>query len=145
MRQVVTRRNCDRVLFRAGIFGEPGIRYDTYRERLIKYIPIEIIVIYIALYGSTYAIFGTDPVFTIPARWLIIAGIICTPIYLWKCGQVTDWVQLLISTIGFGIWVFALGVIPVSDLPGYNQIAAAIFLPVYTFVSPLIDGVPERF
>lgn len=145
MRQVLSRRNYDRVLSRAGTPNESGIRYDTYRERLVKYIPVEAIVIYIALYGSTYAIFGTDPVFVIPARWLIIAGIICTPIYLWKAGQVTDWVQLLISTIGFGVWVFALGVVPVADIPWYNQIAAAIFLPVYTFVSPLVDGVPERF
>ena len=145
MRQVVTRRNCDRVLSRAEIPNESEIRYDTYRERLVKYIPVEIIVIYIALYGSTYAILGTDPIFAIPARWLVIAGIICTPVYLWKGEQVTDWVQLLISTTGFGIWVFALGAVPFADLPWYNQIAASIFLPVYTFVSPLIDGVPERF
>ena len=145
MRQVINRRNYDRVLSRAGTPGGSGTRYDTYRERLVKYIPIEAIVIYVALYGSTYAVLGTDPAFAIPARWLVIAGIVCTPIYLWKAGQVTDWVQLLISTIGFGVWVFALGVVPVADLPWYNPIAAAIFLPVYTFVSPLIDGVPERF
>lgn len=144
MRQVITRRNQDAAGFPRTADG-PGIRPDTYRERLIKYIPAEMIIVYIALYGSTYALMGADPLFSFPARWLIVAGFICTPLYLWKIDGVTDGIQLLISTIGFGVWVAALGVIPIADLPGYNQVAAAALLPVYSFGAPLLDGIPESF
>lgn len=145
MRQVLTRRNYDTVLFRRGTTPGTELPCDTYRERLVKYIPVEIIVLYIALYGSTYAVIGTDPFFPILARWLVIAGIICTPLYLWNVEQVSNWVQLLVSTVGFVVWVFALGVFPVVELPWYNQVAAAIFLPVYTLASPLMEGFPESW
>nr|WP_321350395.1 hypothetical protein [uncultured Methanoregula sp.] len=145
MRQVVTGRNQYAIGSRPGNTAGSDTHPDTYRERLVKYIPVEIIVIYIALYGGTYALAGTDPLFVFPARWLIVAGFICTPVYLWTVEGVSDWVQLLISTLGFGIWVAALGVIPVADLPWYNQVAAAVLLPVYVFGTPLIDGIPGRF
>jgi len=90
VRQVLTRRTYDAILFRRGTTPGPELCCDTYRERLIKYVPVEILVIYIALYGGTYAVMGTDPFFPILARWLALAGIVCTPLYLWRAEQVSD-------------------------------------------------------
>lgn len=122
-----------------------GIKPDSYRERLLKYIPAEILVLYVAVYGSAYAIAASDPLFPLAARWILIAGIVAVPLYLMRAEGVTDWVQLVISTAGFVLWTAALGVVPVADLPGYNQVAASIFLPAYVFLSPLIEGIPEQW
>jgi hypothetical protein len=145
MRLVVTKRNVDALNTRAG--GSPGgeIHPDSYRERLIKYIPVEILALYVALYGSLYAVMSFQPYFSLVARWILLAGIAGTVLWLWKAQGVTDWVQLVISTSGFVVWVFALGVVPVAELSWYNQVAAALFLPVYVFGTPLIEGLPERW
>ena len=145
MRLVITKRNYDTVLARSVRNTDVPRSCDTYRERLVKYVPVEVIALYISVYGIGYAVMGTDPLFVLISRWLLIAGIAGTLLYLWKAEGVSDAVQLSVSAIGFVAWVFALGVVPVSELPGYNQIAAAAFLPVYIFCTPLIDGIPRRF
>jgi hypothetical protein len=145
MRLVVTRRNYDAVNTRAG--GVPGGESppDSYRDRLIKYVPVEILVLYVAVYGGLYAVMGTQPYFPLVARWILLAGIVGTVLWLWKIDGVTEWVQLAISTFGFVVWVFAFGVVPVADLPMYNQVAASLLLLLYVFGTPLIEGVPDRW
>lgn len=145
MRMVITKRNCERVQVSYPGKDLSGIRKDTYRERLLKYIPAEIVVFYVAVYGIAYAILAADPAFSLVARWVLIAGIVATPLYLLEAEHVTDWVQLVISTAGFVLWGFGLGVVPLSELPGYNQIAASLALPLYVFISPIIEGMPERW
>ena len=145
MRLVVTKRNYNAQHYtRSGTAGDE-IRPDSYRERLVKYIPVEAIVLFVAAYGSTYAILGFQPYFSLLARWIFLAGIVATLLWLWKIEEVTDWVQLMISSFGFIIWVFAFGVVPVAELPWYNQVVAALFLPVYVFGTPLIEGIPESW
>lgn len=145
MRLVVTLRNREAVT--TGSTGGPAadVLPDTYRERLIKYVPVEVIVLFVAAYGATYAVLGTGPFFPRIALWIVLVGIIGTPLYLWKAEQVTDLVQLIVSTLGVVVWVFALGVLPISDLPWYNQVVAALVLPVYVFASPLAVGIPDRW
>jgi hypothetical protein len=145
MRLVVTKRNYDAVNTRAGGMPAGEVLPDSYRERLIKYVPVEVLVLYITAYGSLYALMSAEPYFPLIARWLLLAGIVATALWLWKIEKVTDWVQLSISAFGFVVWLFALGVVPVTDLPLYNQVAAALFLPVYVFGTPLIEGLPERW
>ncbi|HII99529.1 MAG TPA: hypothetical protein HA272_09830 [Methanoregula sp.] len=145
MRLVVTKRNYDAVNTRGpALFGEE-IRTDSYRERLVKYIPVEALVLYVAIYGSTYALFAYQPFFSLLARWILLAGIAVTLLWLWKIEGVTDGIQLAVSAFGFVAWVFAFGVVPVAELPWYNQVAAALFLPVYVFLTPLIRGIPDRW
>jgi hypothetical protein len=145
MRLVVTKRNYDAL--NTGGRGAAGeeIRPDSYRERMMKYIPIEILVLYVAIYGTAYALMSSQPYFSLLARWILLVGIFSTIIYLWKAEGVTDWVQLVISTFGFVVWVFAFGVVPVAELPWYNQVAAALLLPVYVFGTPLVEGIPEHW
>ncbi|NMB79725.1 MAG: hypothetical protein GYA23_11605 [Methanomicrobiales archaeon] len=125
--------------------ADDEVHFDSYRERLMKYVPAEALVLFVAVYGSAYAVLGTEPFFPLLARWIVLAGIAVTVIWLWKIDGVTDLVQVGISAVGFVAWIFAFGVVPVAELPWYNQVAAALFLPVYVFVSPVLDGIPDRF
>jgi len=143
MRLVVTKRNRDTVLSRAKGGLGPDVPNDSYRERLIKYIPVETIALFVVVYGITYYLSGTESWYPIVARWILILGFIGTVLYLWKVENIIDLVQLGISAIGFLIWACALGVITVTALPFYNAVVAGLLLFAYVFLAPLIDGVPE--
>ena len=143
MRQVITRRNRDVVLLDTAGRVNLGIPDDSYRERLIKYIPVETIALFVAVYGITYYLSGSASWYPVMARWILIAGILGTGIWLWKIDNVTDIVQIAISTAEFVIWVAALGVVTVTSLPYYNAIAAGLLLILFVFGAPLIDGIPD--
>lgn len=145
MRLVITKRNRSTVLLDASGRVNQGIPDDSYRERLLKYIPAETIALFIAVYGSTYYISGSETWYLLMARWLLIAGTLGTMLYLWQIEGVTDLVQLALSTIGFVIWVCALGVVTVASLPYYNAVVAAVFLIVWVFGIPFIEGMPDAW
>lgn len=145
MRTVITKRNRDSILLDATGRVNRGIPDDSYRERLIKYVPVETIALFIALYGTTFSLSGSEDWYPLMARWILIAGILGTLLYLWQVEGVTDLVQLAISTIGFAIWACALGIVTVSSLPYYNQVVAAALLVAWVFGSPLIEGMPGRW
>jgi hypothetical protein len=145
MRLVITKRNRDATLLDASGRVNRGIPDDSYRERLLKYIPVETIALFIAVYGTTYYISGSETWYPLMARWILVAGILGTMLYLWQAEGVTDLVQLAISTIGFVIWVCALGVVTVASLPYYNAVVAAVFLIVWVFGAPFIEGMPEKW
>jgi hypothetical protein len=145
MRLVITKRNRDAVLLDASGRVNQGIPDDSYRERLIKYIPAETIALFIALYGITYYLSGSESWYPLMARWILIAGILGTLAYLWRAEGVTDLLQLAISAIGFIIWACALGIVTVTSLPFYNAVAAGVLLVVWVFGVPLIDGLPETW
>lgn len=145
MRLVITKRNRSTVLLDASGRVNQGIPDDSYRERLLKYIPAETIALFIAVYGTTYYISGSETWYPLMARWLLIAGTLGTMLYLWQIEGVTDLVQLALSTIGFVIWVCALGVVTVASLPYYNTVVAAVFLIVWVFGVPFIEGMPDAW
>jgi hypothetical protein len=145
MRLVITKRNRDAALLDASGRVNRGIPDDSYRERLVKYIPSETIALFIALYGTTYYISGSETWYPLMARWILVAGILGTLLYLWQAEGVTDLVQLGISTIGFVFWACALGVVSVASLPFYNAVVAAVLLIVWVFGAPFIEGIPEKW
>lgn len=139
MRQVTTRRTF-------GVINEPwkpgtgGLdQYDSYMERMLKYVPVETVVVWIGVFGSMTAVAYNEEFFPIFARWALILGMTGTWAYLWYIGQVRDVIQLAVSTVGFMVWVYAFGVLPFSSFPWYNQVAAALLLPAYVILVPVID------
>ena len=145
MRLVITKRNRNALLLDASGRVNQSIPDDSYRERLIKYIPSETIALFIAIYGITYYLSGSEEWYPLMARWIFIAGILGTLLYLWHAEGVTDLVQLAISTIGFVIWACALGIVTVASLPFYNAVVAAVLLIVWVFGAPFIDGMPDKW
>lgn len=140
---MVTRRNRDTVLSVAKGGSDQDMPNDSYRERLIKYIPVVTIALFITIYGITYYLYDTGSWYPVVARWILIPGVLGTVLYLWKVENISDAVQLGISAIGFLIRACALGVVTVTSLPFYNAIVAGLLLIAYVFLAPLIDGVPE--
>lgn len=145
MRLVITKRNRGTALLDSYGRINQTVPDDSYRERLIKYVPAETLALFVALYGITYYISGSEDWFPLMARWILIAGILGTAGYLWQAEGVTDIVQITISVTGFILWAAALAVVPVTSLPYYNAAAAAVLLVLWIFLAPLIDGIPYRW
>jgi hypothetical protein len=84
---------------------------DNAINRLLKYIPAEIISGYMVFAGIVDAA-SKESALRRPAAWgIFFLGLALTPIYLWKVGRPTGvrWWQLPISTVSFALWAYALG------------------------------------
>jgi hypothetical protein len=109
---------------------------DDYVTKLLKYIPAEVIALYITLDALARSSGETQ----LQLYWLIFAfGIVVTPLYLWRIQKVHKVLQLLISTVAFFVWVFAMGG-PFVHLDWYNPLYGGMLLPSYTFLIPIIEA-----
>lgn len=115
---------------------------DGYSTRVLKYIPAEVVAVYIAVQGAIDAAEPTGPNETL--LWIAFGILfVLTPVYLWRVGKVTKTVQLAVATIAFAVWVFSLGG-PFAFLPWYQAIYGAVLLPLFTFaVGIIIPNSPQ--
>jgi len=106
---------------------------DQYSDRLLKYIPPEVIVAYAVLEGV--ATRSNEPHANIWA-WIIFA-VICgaTPVYVIKIGGVRKLLQVVISTVAFVVWAFTYPTAPFKDMT--SGVASTVVLVLYTFLIPL--------
>ncbi|NSW93927.1 MAG: hypothetical protein HPY62_04360 [Bacteroidales bacterium] len=105
---------------------------DSYFDRLFKYIPAELVAGYIFIAGTVKQL--TDQSAAMLVHWIIFPTFcILTPLYLWRVQKVKKVQQLIISTLSFIVWVFALGG-PFALYDWYNPVYGAILLPVFTIV-----------
>ena len=114
----------------------PSSGKDDYTSRLMKYVPAEIVALFITL--DTLARSSSK----IPAlvHWgILVFGIVGTYLYLWRIGKVRKQMQLHISAVAFCVWVFAIGG-PFSQLAWYDPIYGGLLLPAYTFVVAIIEA-----
>ncbi|HNV43358.1 MAG: hypothetical protein KBG82_05605 [Spirochaetes bacterium] len=114
---------------------KPQIKSDTYLERLYKYIPSEIILLYI----TCEKIILDQSQLNIWTYWAL-AGfcLLMTPLYLFFVQKVKKAKQLILSTLSFAVWVFALGG-PFTLLSWYDPLYGALLLPVFTFTISLFQ------
>jgi len=115
---------------------EPPEGPDDYKTRLLKYIPGEVVALYIFLDGIVKS--SAD----LP-HW-IYWGIFCVGaagayLYLLRVAKVEKQVQLIISVVAFCVWAFALGG-PFAQLAWYKPVYGALLLPIYTFFVPMIEA-----
>jgi hypothetical protein len=114
-----------------------SIEPEGYLDRLVKYIPAEIIALYL---GASNVVPTQDADYHL-ALWTI-AGLttIATPIYMYFAtreeGQPTLWSQIAISSLAFPVWVFAIGG-PFESFDWYAQKRwiAAIVITFATFIA----------
>ncbi|NLJ42354.1 MAG: hypothetical protein GX431_01765 [Bacteroidales bacterium] len=105
---------------------------DGYFDRLFKYIPAELVAGYIFVLGTVKQL--TDVEVARLVNWLIFAVFaILTPLYLNRVQKVAKTGQLIISTISFAVWVFALGG-PFTLTEWYNPVYGSLLLPVFTLL-----------
>jgi hypothetical protein len=129
--------------------GDPGpppssgvAREEDFMGRLLKYIPAEIVGLYLAAKGIVIGTSGKD---TETILWLTVAfSWMLVPIYLWvatsRDGQKPLLLQILLATIAFPIWIFAVSGPPVSSLQWYSdhQYVGSLILIFVTFIFGLI-------
>jgi hypothetical protein len=110
---------------------------DDYFNRLLKYIPAEIVGLYLTLVNIT----NTQSV----AEWIswLVFGVCLalTPLYLWRVLKVLKSAQIVISTLSFVVWAYALGG-PFEQSELFSNVFAAVLLPIYTVLIPIIK--PEN-
>ncbi len=129
---------------RTGAASLDGGGIDTYSERLLKYIPAEIIALYV---GSRDIV---PPINVEPERfrflwWIFWGCAVLTPVYLIVTTRVKNrgplWIQVLLGMIAFPVWAYALGD-PFSG-PHYRPFLAAILLGFVTVIFGRIKPKPD--
>ncbi|MBU1050653.1 hypothetical protein KKG90_11595 [Candidatus Bipolaricaulota bacterium] len=115
---------------------------DSYLERVAKYVPAEIVAAYLAIIGFAVSV----PSGKLIAMILAFAVcLIATPLYLWRMGKGSKVkaVHLIISSIAFVVWAFAVGgaggIFGADALNIYEPSWASIVLVIFTLASGLIE------
>jgi len=122
---------------------------DSYLTRLIKYIPAEIIAIYVIVEGFIRP-GGQLHDISQQTHWLIFAGfLIATPVYTYfatrQKGASPATGQIIISIFSFAAWAFALGG-PFENLDFYQKngaIISAVLLPVVVLIAGAFVPKPQ--
>ncbi len=117
-------------------------RADDYLSRVLKHIPSEIVMAYVAIDGVLRTSYNPD----LPSErhtlqkllWIILTTLtVITPFWLYRVMRVRRPTQLFISTLSVPIWLFALGG-PFALESWYQPAFGAIVLPLYTLIIPII-------
>ena len=117
----------------------PSLESDTYFDKVVKYIPADIVGAWVAVTGLVSGASG------IPRQtilWIAFGiGLILTAWWTWRQATVQarrpPVTQTVISTGAFAVWVFALGG-PFEPVPG-RQVYGSLLLILYTLVAALVD------
>jgi hypothetical protein len=111
---------------------------DTYFDKVIKYIPADIIAAWVTVAGLVKGASGID-VKTV--MWIAFAvGVIVTPLWTWKqtalAGAPPVKRQIAIATVAFIVWTIALAGPPFDS---FNAIYGSLLLIAYTLVVGLLE------
>lgn len=129
--------------------ADPG---DGYLERMVKYVPAEIIAFSMVINaileqamksGGGHAAMAGVPVPVIAATALVVAcGL--TPLFCWYVRQDGDaWVtNAVVSTIALPFWAYLMGA--VAFAPFHDGNLAAILVMSFTVVSGLVAPRPDK-
>ena len=115
---------------------------DDYLSRVLKHIPSEIVMAYIAIDGVLRSSY--DPNVwaereTLETLLWITLGLltVLTPLWMYRVMRVKRPSQIFIATLSVPVWLFALGG-PFALLDWYQPAFGAIVLPLYTLIIPII-------
>jgi hypothetical protein len=113
---------------------------DDYKDRLLKYIPAEIVAIYLAL----LSVLKTAPPEKTPiltVEWVVfwIILIVTVP-WQRKILKITKWQQVAIGTVAFVFWAVSLGDPFETSWKGwYQPLYGTMAMMLYTFLIPLFE------
>jgi len=116
------------------------VKLDGYFDKLIKYIPTEIVGGWIAITG---VIKSASNIPTNTILWiLLVIFTVLTAVYILKQTfepkKPLAIKQTSISTIAFIVWVFALGE-PFESLSFYNPVYGSVLLILFNLTIPLVN------
>jgi hypothetical protein len=138
----------------AQIIANPG---DNYLERMVKYIPAEVIGFSLIINAildqamkagrldaamSDAAMAGV-PIMVI-AIGALLAGCILTPLFCWYVHKAGDaWkVNAAVSTVAFPFWAYLTNAVAFSSF--HDGDLAVILVSTFTVVSGLVSPLPEK-
>jgi hypothetical protein len=116
---------------------------NPYQDKLLKLIPTEIVGAYMFLSGVVSG--GPESAAQTTGNMLddnliyivFFALLALTPLYLWRVSNVTNVVQIIVTTISYVVWVYTLGG-PFSIWGIYSPAAGSVFLVIWTLAMPLL-------
>ena len=115
----------------------PAVEADAFVDRLLKYIPAEIVAVFILVQGLIMQM-DPDTDSYKPIFWgVFLLFAVLTPLYLWRLQNVKKITQLVISLVAFVVWVFALGG-PFTTLVWYDPLYGEILLPIFTIIIAIV-------
>src|SRR5919199_6941586 len=82
---------------------------EGYLSKLIKYIPSEVIALYLTLDSILRSSDQVEPIYQRLYWGIFVFGLVATPLYQYRIQKLKNWFHLLISTIAFAVWVIAIG------------------------------------
>jgi len=117
---------------------------DGYLSRLAKYIPAEIVGLYLFMTGVIPQTSGQS---NATAHWIVFAACCgLTFVYMWHVTRKEGsgkplWSQVILATIAFPVWVFAIGG-PFKAYAWYQSWIAALVLGCVTIAFGMIQPAP---
>lgn len=118
-----------------------GGKLDGYFDRIIKYIPADVVGAWVAANGFIGSPDASDPNRTTVGWIVFVVGAVAAAAWTWKQtsepGKPTAIVQIVMATAAFIVWVFALGG-PFKDLPWYRDAYGSLLLIGFTLFAGLI-------
>jgi hypothetical protein len=142
-------------MLHSGIGGIPAAAAqngDNYLERVVKYVPAEVIAFSMVINaildqamktGGKTAMMAGFPVTSIAAGALVLACIL-TPMFCWYVREPGDaWItNAFVSTLAFPFWAYLMGAVAFADYRDGNL--AVILVMTFTVVSGLISPRARR-
>ena len=117
-----------------------GADVDTYFDRVVKYIPADIIAAWTTASGLIKAASNVNQQLLVWITFTI--GLILTPLWILKQTHKEDLqpakTQAAIGFFAFAVWVFTLGG-PFANLPFYRPIYGSLVLILYTLLVGFIE------
>ena len=105
---------------------------NSFLQVLLKLIPSELIAVFIFVQGVLPRIF-------LPHLLIALVLVAITPLYLARAAGVKSRAQLVVSTLSFVVWIYAMGIGPLRFVrpPFYEPWHGAVALAVWTLVPPM--------
>lgn len=110
-------------------------RKDEYLDRLLKYIPAEVVAVYLLV----LELFSKVPATNLGTVEWIVFIVFCFILvwYSWKILKIKKVQQIAISFIAFIIWVFTLNGLSVFQEGWYQSVYGEIILVIFTFLAAI--------
>jgi hypothetical protein len=109
---------------------------DDYITKLIKYIPTEIVTLFLFIDGILKSFHSSTAV-----GWSLFFLLLAfTPVYMWRMtvlqAKPPAWDQIIVSFFSFALWVYVIGG-PFADLSWYAPQYGSILVALFTVAVPL--------
>jgi len=130
----------------AGTDPVPEIKKDEYKDRLLAYIPADIVAFYLALRGFVELVQHRSAAPTVYKVVFVIVLVITVP-WQRKVLKIKKWQQVWIGVGAFVVWAISLGEPFTVNLLGdwYDPAYGAMLLVCYTFLLPIFEAKKMKY